>query len=83
MRPIHKAFRYFRREVYIVLGLLVVASLVAREIRLITERHERRRLETRVCLAELQAIKAANPLARRLVHPSDPCMAVQVVRGGQ
>lgn len=54
----------------VVLALLLVAALVA-----ITERHERRAAERRVCAAQLETFYVRNPLLRAGRVPlADPCV---------
>ena len=61
--------------------LLIVAGGLALwlVLSLITERHERRRAEAAVCVAELKAWRARDAFVARLVVHADPCVTLQTV----
>lgn len=37
-------------------------------------------MEQRVCRAELMALRARNPMIERYMTPSEPCLALEIVR---
>jgi hypothetical protein len=68
-------FRHFIPPVYVVVAVLIAAALVTQALLLVSERHERRRLEVALCTAHLAALAARGPMAQRVAAHADPCLA--------
>lgn len=60
------------------LVLLLLAGL-AWVLHYVTLVHERRQVEQRVCAAQLEAVRARNPVMRNWIAAADPCVSVRAV----
>ncbi len=60
---------------------LLGAGLVAWGAWSVTIAHERRAFRERECAAKLEALHARNPFVERFLLPSDPCVALAVLKG--
>ena len=59
--------------------LLLAGAVVALLISYVSAVHAARAAHVRACKAELAALKA-NAFVDKFVTPSDPCLAIQIVR---